>query len=62
MNRAEIHSIFAKRGELHDLSYMSYCWHRKSRSAERLSRLFPQAEAFERRYREEILDGPKDAA
>ena len=51
MTRDEILAIFT------DLSYVGYYHKRRTNSADRLARIFPQAEAFERRYQEEIHSG-----
>ena len=47
---------------LQNLSYVGYYHKRRTNSADRLARIFPQAEAFERRYQEEIRGGDPEAA
>ena len=52
MRRDDILELFGA-----TLNYPGYYHRRQTSSAERLAHIFPQAEAFERRYQEELRGG-----
>ena len=57
MRRDDILELFGA-----SLNYMSYYHRRHTSSAERLSHIFPRADAFERQYQEDLRSGPTEAA